>query len=241
MNGNLAGAFARLDASEAHSETTLERVAGRQLRIGVLTSMNRLLEAVDCGVETARMLGAVMPENDADLGAAIGAELGGLKQSLASRSIESLLDLPEMQDPERRALAAVLFKTNSSAFMAKPQMSVLIGLKAVRLAIEHGNAPTSPYFYANYGIINYAVGGELDVSYRFGAPRHRPRRPGRRVRRDRRVDLLPVRRVQLPLAATAVGEHRAPRPRGERLSRDGRLCPPLLGGRDSDVLPLLPG
>ena len=168
LNGNLAGAFARLDASEAHAETTLERVAGRQLRIGVLTSMNRLLEAVDCGVETARMLGAVMPENDADLGAAIGAELGGLKQSLAGRTIESLLDLPEMQDPERRALASVLFKTNSAAFMAKPQMSVLIGLKAVRLAIEHGNAPTSPYFYANYGIINYAVGGDLDVSYRFG-------------------------------------------------------------------------
>ena len=44
---------------------------------------------------------------------------------------------------------------------------MLIGLKAVRLAIEHGNAPKSPYFYGNYGIINNATGGELDVSYRF--------------------------------------------------------------------------
>jgi predicted ATPase/serine phosphatase RsbU (regulator of sigma subunit) len=168
LNGNLAGAFARLDASEAHSATTLERVAGRQLRIAVLTSINRLLEAVDCGVETARLLGAEIPKNDADLGAAIGAELGAVKQLLVGRSIESLVDLPEMHDPERRALAAVLFKTNSAAFMAKPQMSVLFGLKAVRLAIEHGNAPTSPYFYGNFGIINYAVGGDVDVSYRFG-------------------------------------------------------------------------
>src|SRR5205814_10651948 len=28
--------------------------------------------------------------------------------------------------------------------------------------------PMSPYFYDNYGIINNATGGELDVSFRFG-------------------------------------------------------------------------
>ena len=75
---------------------------------------------------------------------------------------------PRWSDPEKRALVDVLFKTNASAFMSKPQASVLIGLKAVRLAIEHGNAPKSPYFYGNYGIINNAIGGDLDVSYRFG-------------------------------------------------------------------------
>ena len=113
------------------------------------------------------MLGADFPADDAQLGPAIGAELGALKGLLASRTVESLLDMPEMADPEKRALVDVLFKTNASAFMSKPQASVLIGLKAVRLAIEHGNAPKSPYFYGNYGIINSAIGGALDVSYRF--------------------------------------------------------------------------
>jgi serine phosphatase RsbU (regulator of sigma subunit) len=113
------------------------------------------------------MLGAEFPADDAQLGPAIGAELGALKALLATRSVESLLELPEVADPEKRALIDVLFKTNASAFMSKPQASTLIGLKAVRLAIEHGNAPKSPYFYGNYGIINNAVGGDLDVSYRF--------------------------------------------------------------------------
>src|SRR4029077_586258 len=99
---------------------------------------------------------------------AIGAEIGALQGLLASRSIESFLDLPEATDPEKRALVDVFFKTNAPAFMVKPQASVLLGLKAVRLAIEHGNAPKSPYFYDNYGIINNATGGPLDVSYRFG-------------------------------------------------------------------------
>src|SRR5262249_4298790 len=147
---------------------TLERVASREIRIIILSSnVTRLVEAVDCGVETARMLGAEFPTDDAQLGPAIGAELGALQALLKGRSVESLLDLPEVADPEKRALIDVLFKTNASAFMAKPQVSTLIGLKAVRLAIEHGNAPKSPYFYGNYGIINYAVGGDLDVSYRF--------------------------------------------------------------------------
>lgn len=168
MSGNMPGALELLDVIEARARTTLERVAGREIRIVVLSSANRLLDAVDCGVQTARMLGADFPTDDKELGAAIGAELGALKGLLADRSVESLLELPEMLDPEKRALVDVYFRTNASAFMAKPQASTLIGLKAVRLAIEHGNAPKSPYFYGNYGIINYAVGGDLDVSYRLG-------------------------------------------------------------------------
>jgi predicted ATPase/serine phosphatase RsbU (regulator of sigma subunit) len=168
MSGNVPGALQLLDDAEAHAQTTLERVAGREIRIIVLSSnVTRLLDAVDCGIATARMLGAEFPTDDAQLGAAIGAELGALKGLLAERSVESLLELPEVADPEKRALIDVLFKTNASAFMAKPQASTLIGLNAVRLAIEHGNAPKSPYFYGNYGIINTAVGGDLDVSYRF--------------------------------------------------------------------------
>lgn len=168
MSGNLSGSLQLLDAAEAHAKTTLEKVAGREIRIIVLSSnISRLRDAVDCGVDTARMLGAEFPTDDAQLGPAIGAELGALQGLLASRSVESLLELPEVADPARRALVDVLFKTNASAFMTKPQASTLIGLKAVRLAIENGNAPKSPYFYGNYGIINNAVGGDLDVSYRF--------------------------------------------------------------------------
>jgi len=168
MSGNVASALQILDGVEAHAQTTLERVAGRELRILILSNSGQLLESVACGVDTARMLGLEFPSDDGELGAAIGAELGTLGRLLAGRSVESLLDLPEMADPEKRALVDILFKTNSAAFLAKPQASVLIGLKAVRLAIEHGNAPKSPYFYGNYGIINNAVGGEPDVSYRFG-------------------------------------------------------------------------
>jgi predicted ATPase/serine phosphatase RsbU (regulator of sigma subunit) len=167
MSGNTPGSLALLDSAEARARTKLEKVAGREIRIIVLSSVNRLLEAVDVGIDTARMLGAEFPADDAGLGPAIGAELGALKGMLATRSIESFLDLPEMADPEKRALVDVLFKTNAAAFMAKPPASVLMGLKAVRLAIEHGNAPKSPYFYGNYGIINYATGGALDDSYRF--------------------------------------------------------------------------
>ena len=169
MSGNVAGALQALDVVEARSRTVLERVAGREIRIVMLASAaSGMLDAVACGIETARMLGAEFPADDAAIGPAIGAELGALKALLAERSVESLLDLPTMADPEKRALVDVLFKTNAPAFMTKPEVSVLIGLKAVRLAIEHGNAPMSPYFYDNYGIINNATGGDLDVSFRFG-------------------------------------------------------------------------
>jgi predicted ATPase/serine phosphatase RsbU (regulator of sigma subunit) len=168
MLADAPGALKLLDSVEAHARNTLERVAGREVRIIVLSMAGRLLEAVDCGVDTARILGAQFPTDDAQLGPAIGAELGALQALLAGRPVESLLDLPEMADPEKRALVEVMFKTNSAAFMAKPPVSVLMGIKAVRLAVEHGNAPKSPYFYGNFGIINNAVGGEPDVSYRFG-------------------------------------------------------------------------
>ena len=240
MSGNVAGALQALDALEARSRTVLERVAGREIRIVILASATTgMLDAVACGVETARLLGAEFPTDDAALGPAIGAELGALKAMLADRTVESLLDLPSMADPEKRALVDVLFKTNAPAFMAKPEVSVLIGLKAVRLAIEHGNAPMSPYFYDNYGIINNATGGELDVSFRFGQLGiDLLQRPG--YAEIESLDPLPVRGLQLPLAPADRGEPRAPAALGQSGARKRRLPARRLGGAHRHVLPALP-
>jgi GAF domain-containing protein/HPt (histidine-containing phosphotransfer) domain-containing protein/two-component sensor histidine kinase len=45
---------------------------------------------------------------------------------------------------------------------------VLLVLKAVRLPLEHGTAPISPFFYAQYGIVHHVVTGDPVRAHDFG-------------------------------------------------------------------------
>lgn len=168
LNGEQEPALELLDRLEAHSKSTPEKATARTLRVTLLSSMNRQQEALAAGLEMAALLGAPMSVDDAELKAAIGAELGALETSLAQRPIEALLELPEMTDPEKLALLELLFKTNPVTFQTVPALTMLFGVKAVNLALAYGNGPTSAYFYANFGIINWIIGGDLDRTYRFG-------------------------------------------------------------------------
>ena len=168
VSGNSEEAFRLLDEIDRRGRTPLERVPGRLLRIVLLTLVNRFPDAVACGAETAGLLGAPFPDDEGGLQAAIGAELMAVRAALAERTVESLLDLPAMEDPEKLALVKVLNKVYAAAFQSNPQLAVFMGLRAVRLVIEHGNAPEAPYLYVNYGVIEGAITGDMDTAYRFG-------------------------------------------------------------------------
>ena len=168
MSGNLQGALQLLDAVEANARTALERVAGREVRIVIADQRQppargrrlRRRDGAHAGRGVSPRRRAAGPRDRRRAGRAA-------RPARRTAAWSRCSSCPRWPIRRSARWSTCLFKTNASAFMSKPQASVLIGLKAARLAIEHGNAPMSPYFYGNYGIINGAVGGDMDVSYRF--------------------------------------------------------------------------
>jgi predicted ATPase/serine phosphatase RsbU (regulator of sigma subunit)/tRNA A-37 threonylcarbamoyl transferase component Bud32 len=164
---NVDQAFRLLDLVTSHARTTLDRVAALKLRTLILSHINRLEEAIATGLDTARLLGMEFPRPDADLGPAIGAELGALGAALAGRSIESLIDLPEASDPETVALLDVLYGIIPAAAQSNTPLMVLTVAKAVNRALQRGNSRVSSYFYICYGMV-LTGGGDAETGYRLG-------------------------------------------------------------------------
>jgi predicted ATPase/serine phosphatase RsbU (regulator of sigma subunit)/tRNA A-37 threonylcarbamoyl transferase component Bud32 len=168
-SNNVDGAFGLLDVVASNAGTNLHRVAALRLRMLILVNVNRMEEAIACGLEAARLLGMEFPPADRGdlIGPAIGAELGAVGAALAGRDIEALIDLPAASDPEAVALLDVLYGIIPAAAQSNTALMVLTTAKAVNLALRCGNSPVSSYFYICYGMV-MAGGGDLETAYRMG-------------------------------------------------------------------------
>jgi predicted ATPase len=240
LRGRFDEAFQLLEPLEEHARSVLDRVSARTLRTIVLTNLNRLPDAIACSVETARMLGVELPTDRSAVGPAIRAAFAAVRAALGGRSIESLADLPAMRDPEKLALVDVLSKTIPSAFQLRSaQLGVLIALTTMRLVLEHGNAPSSPFVFAGYGVAHLAITNDAATAFRYGeVGLELGRRPENRAMDG--AAQFHVRRLPGTLDPSLIRERRLPAPRAGRQPRGGRLHSRRVLRVDRRVLPLLP-
>ncbi len=170
LSGSDERALQAIEIVEQNARSVLERVPARNLKTTLLTSQGKLEEAGAVSLATMELLGERMPApNDpAALGQAIGEAFGGFQQALGSRPVSSLLDSPAMTDPEKLALMLTIAGEIPAAFQQNPDLMVLLVLRAVRLSLEHGTAPPTPFFYAMYGTVHNAVTSDYARSHAFG-------------------------------------------------------------------------
>jgi predicted ATPase/HPt (histidine-containing phosphotransfer) domain-containing protein len=159
-----------IDAIEANAARVLERVPARNLKATIITNQGRPQEATAICVETLALLGVRLPhiEDQAALGAAIGEAFGAYQVALGQREVATLHDLPAMSDPEQLAVVGSLACAIPAVFQWNHGLMVLLVLKAVRLPLEHGTAPLSPFFYAQYGIVHHVITGDPVRAHEFG-------------------------------------------------------------------------
>jgi predicted ATPase len=87
---------------------------------------------------------------------------------LGDRTIEDLVDLPLIQDPEARATVDVLTSLALAALYTDKNLYALTVCMAVNLSLEHGNNEASPFHYVAMGMIAGPRFGHYDEGYRFG-------------------------------------------------------------------------
>lgn len=168
VNKNLQVAFQSIERLLHNAKSPLDQAAALELKLTVLTNMNRVGEAAECGVEAAGLLGMVLPREQAQFGPAIGEAAAELEAALIGKEIETLVDQPEMTDPRLLALLSIFAKTCPAANQTNPALTALICLKGVTLLLRHGNAPVGSYLYAFHGVFLGIMKGDFDAGYRFG-------------------------------------------------------------------------
>lgn len=184
-SAEVAYLLADYDRSEKIIEHTLENAQALKQQITLhrmlilqYTMTSQFVEAIEVGRASLKKLGLDIPLEG--LGDLIGAEIGSAFEQLGTRSVTSLLSIPEMKAEKQILVTEILASMLSPSFLANQELFALIVTKIVNLSMKHGNVPASCFGYGCFGLIlstaaNYEKGiefGELayDLAKRFNDP-----------------------------------------------------------------------
>ena len=166
LTGNLALAERLLDALSDRATTVVALAEVTTARIRLYTTMPDVERGVAAGLEFLRRRGIDWSSHPTDED--VTREYQAFWHQLGSRSIEELLDLPPMLDPDWRATLDVLAWSLSPALFTDPNLHRLIVFRIANLSLEHGNGDASSLGYLWLGTHAGARFGDHASGFRLG-------------------------------------------------------------------------
>ncbi len=149
-----------------NARSILDKINVYEASIFACIARNQLPEGVRLGLKVLRELGVKLPEKPGKVRTVY--EIISLKFFLAGKSVDNLIDLPEMKDPHKLAIMQILTGIGSSAYYAAPSLLPIAVFNTVRFSVKYGNSIYSPYSYAAFGMIHSGVLGQINAGYKWG-------------------------------------------------------------------------
>ncbi|QTA92375.1 response regulator [Desulfonema magnum] len=109
---------------------------------------DRYEDAIHAGRTGLYLLGIKLPEDD--LQTAIRTELAEVHDNLKGRDIASLIDMPEMTVPEKKAAMKLLMNLSRPAYFYHSDICSWTVIKMVNISLRYGHVPESSVGYAGY-------------------------------------------------------------------------------------------
>ncbi|PSB09853.1 hypothetical protein C7B76_24775 [filamentous cyanobacterium CCP2] len=166
----LTGRFEQMDtwAEEVmhHAREPIDRVAVYETKIQAFAARTQFLQALQMALQALGELGVELPDQPAPK--EIQLALRETMALLEGRSISELIDLPQMHQPHSLAVMKLLSSAISPAYIAAPNVLPLIVFQQVAWSVTDGNALSSPFAYAMYGLILCGVVLDIETGYSFG-------------------------------------------------------------------------
>lgn len=148
------------------AKTNVDRAKAYRLQIQLATAQMNSGLAVELGLTCLRMFAIEFPEKATDDD--FNAEVAWVRGNLEQRTIEELLRLPNMTDPEMLSAMSVLSVMYAPATFVSPTLMQLVIARMVRLSILHGNTSASVHGYVLFGQLLCSKLGSFGEGYRFG-------------------------------------------------------------------------
>ena len=167
--GNFDEAEQRFDLLRGRAMTSLDKARVYRLRSVQYENMSRYGDALAIARESLALFGVSFPDSDEQKEAALESEINAIQSLIGRRSIESLIELPVMKDPETRMVMNTLTDIWSSAYIVgDPVLARLISATMVRLSLVNGNVAESAYGYVTHAITVGPVREDYKSAYEFG-------------------------------------------------------------------------
>jgi predicted ATPase/signal transduction histidine kinase len=149
---------------KARSKTDV--AAAYCLRINIQFMKSEYAQAVASALECLRMLGVEMPLHP--IAEHVRVEYEKVLESLGERSIETLIDLPLMNDPEMQGAMRVLSVLQGPAFTTDTNLYYLCACEMARISLKHGIIDSSALGLALFGRVLGPLLGRYRDGYLLG-------------------------------------------------------------------------
>lgn len=151
LAGDSAGVEKFYGAILKHARKPLDKVRVYEVKILMHTAANRPLEAISMGREILAALGSALPRKITIVHAAWA--MFYAKWQFKGRSMEDLMELPEMIDPEKLAVSRILTRLTETFYVVEPTALVIAVFRLLNMALRYGNSPYAAYAYTAYGAV----------------------------------------------------------------------------------------
>jgi predicted ATPase/signal transduction histidine kinase len=155
-----------VDVVISHGKTVLDKTKVYEIQIQALVAQDKRLEAIALGIDTLNLLAITLPIQPSQVD--VGLALQDFQKFLTLHPVEGLLELPLMTDAVSLASMNILLSIAAAAYVATPELYILVVLQLVKLSINKGNAIGSAYGYSACGLILCGLMNQMDLGYQFG-------------------------------------------------------------------------
>ena len=149
-----------------NANTLLDKIIVYDIRIQAKTAQNQHLEAIHIAMDILNKLGVKFPKNPNQFHIVSG--YGQIKLSLVGKSIDKLINLPEMTDRAKLSAMKILASISAATGFVSPNLIPLIAYKQIELSLKYGNCPRSACSYAGYAVFLTAIMDDITAGYQFG-------------------------------------------------------------------------
>ncbi|MBH8564497.1 AAA family ATPase [Nostoc sp. CENA67] len=148
------------------AKTIVDKVKVYEVKIQTRIAQGKLIEAIKVGLKVLELLDIKLSETATfeDVPQA----LQETANYLHGKNISDFIKLPIMTDVSKLAAMRILSCITAPTFLAAPPLFSLTIFAQVKLSIQYGNSPFSPFAYASYGLILHAIVGDIEAGYEFG-------------------------------------------------------------------------
>ncbi|MCY1083653.1 trifunctional serine/threonine-protein kinase/ATP-binding protein/sensor histidine kinase [Archangium lansingense] len=166
MNGNAAGARRLVDALLTRRRSPADTSAVYRLKAQLCMGAGQIDEAVSCLLEGLESLGMHLPPHPS--WEEVVAAQEEVEALMGERSIESLLELPLVSDPDMQAVIGVLAALFTPACCTDNNLLILQLCRVVSLSLRHGNSEAAVVGYSWYGLVLGHVFKKYREGHAFG-------------------------------------------------------------------------
>lgn len=167
--GQFEAALVAMNELAERANGPVERARVMGLRSVQYENMGRYDDALAAMRRGLALLGVTLPDQPAELEAALEREIDAVERRRGARAIDAFADLPVMTDPQVQMVMEMLTGIWSVSFLTgAPTLARLISATLVRLSLEHGNAPESAYGYVTHAITVGPLRGAYAEAHAYG-------------------------------------------------------------------------